>query len=142
MLTGEPIREESAVRGEYGDCDLLIGVNRVRGDTSGEQRYLSLQSVSVPYPLSMSAGRARRCFTVFTLSGVGLQYVFRASTGDVIDLYTLYDWPCSRNRFVSCVQYCTVAGSMRNFAKPGSLGWRQMEGKSLPKTGVSAHRMS
>ena len=61
--------EELVVRGEHGDSDLLIGVHWLRGDTCGEKAHLSLWSVSVPYPLSISVGRARRCFNGLNAHG-------------------------------------------------------------------------
>jgi hypothetical protein len=142
-LTGEPVSEETAVRGEYGDWDRLIGVNWVRGDTSGEKRYLPVRSVSVPYPLSISDGRTRRCLATCSFIEERPQCVLRVSGSDeASDLHNVYAGPSSLKRTVSCAQYRTVAGSMRNFEKHASLGCRHMEGKSFPNTGVSAHRMS
>lgn len=143
MLTGELTNEDSVVRGEYGERGRLMGVKRVRGDTSGEKRYLSFRSVSVPYPLSISTGRARRCLTTRALSGGCSERDVGASTCvAATGLWTSYADPSSRNFVVSSVQYRTMVGSMTNFAKQGSSGVRQSDGKSLPKTGVSAHRMS
>ena len=102
MLAGELAMEELAVRWEYGDCGRFIGVKRVRGDTSGEQRYRSLPSASDPYPLSISAACTLRCFTTFTLSGGAPKRDFAVLTGDDVSTpWTSYNGPRSRNLAVS-----------------------------------------
>lgn len=76
MLTGEFKLEELNICGDVGDSDLFTGVNWLRGDTCGEQKYLSLRSVSVPYPLSISVGRPRCSFSPLALYDDGMKWVF------------------------------------------------------------------
>lgn len=99
--------------------------------------------VSVPYPLSISAGRVRRCFKVLGFQDVESKFICVGVVGDVeVEPTRRYDVPSLRKRSVSAMHFRTIAGSITNFEKPVCFRDKHWEGKSSPKTGVNANRMS
>lgn len=105
-------------------------------DVWGELRYLSLRSVSVPYPLSLLVGLPSLGRRDFELQVPML-------LDDCIEGVLECDTPLDSARRLRAVlaHWCTILLSITIRAKPGSSGTTHNETKSTPNNGVNAYRM-